>query len=80
MISALVCLAAQNKGGHGRRRVALQRGLRGLDGNRGPPRGDGSGALDTALDSVRDRYGSRSVVRAVLLGRDDGWTVPMLPD
>ncbi len=40
----------------------------------------GSGALDSALDHVRDRYGSAAVTRAVLLGRDPGLTVPMLPD
>ena len=38
------------------------------------------GALDAALDDVRDRFGSLSVTRAVLLGRDQGMTVPMLPD
>ncbi len=37
-------------------------------------------ALDTALDEVRDRFGSTAVTRAVLLGRDPGLTVPMLPD
>ena len=36
--------------------------------------------LDTALDAVRDRFGSASVTRAVLLGRDQGLTVPLLPD
>jgi DNA polymerase-4 len=39
-----------------------------------------AGALDTALDTVRDRYGSRAITRAVLLGRDEGPTVPLLPD
>ena len=38
------------------------------------------GALDAALDDVRDRFGSSAVTRAVLLGRDQGMTVPMLPD
>ena len=38
------------------------------------------GALDAALDQVRDRFGSRSVVRAVLLGRSEGISMPMLPD
>ena len=38
------------------------------------------GALDAALDGVKDRFGSRAVTRAVLLGRDPGWSVPMLPD
>ena len=36
--------------------------------------------LDAALDAVRERFGSSSVGRAVLLGRDQGLTVPMLPD
>jgi DNA polymerase-4 len=38
------------------------------------------GALDAALDEVRARYGSGAVTRAVLLGRDQGMTVPLLPD
>jgi DNA polymerase-4 len=38
------------------------------------------GALDAALDEVRARYGSTAVTRAVLLGRDEGFTMPMLPD
>jgi DNA polymerase-4 len=37
-------------------------------------------ALDGALDDLRERFGSSSVTRAVLLGRDDGISVPMLPD
>jgi DNA polymerase-4 len=37
-------------------------------------------ALDAALDDVRDRFGSSAVTRAVLLGRDEGFSVPMLPD
>jgi len=37
-------------------------------------------ALDTALDSVRDRFGSAAITRAVLLGKDQGWSVPLLPD
>jgi DNA polymerase-4 len=45
-----------------------------LDGRRG------SCALDDALDHVRDRFGSDAVTRAVLLGRDHGPTVPLLPD
>jgi DNA polymerase-4 len=40
----------------------------------------GGMALDSALDEVRDRFGTNSVTRAVLLGRDHGPTVPMLPD
>jgi DNA polymerase-4 len=37
-------------------------------------------ALDTALDTVRDRFGSTAVTRAVLLGRDPGLSIPLLPD
>jgi DNA polymerase-4 len=37
-------------------------------------------ALDTALDDVRERFGSSSVTRAVLLGRSSGVAMPMLPD
>jgi DNA polymerase-4 len=37
-------------------------------------------ALDATLDAVRDRYGAESITRAVLLGRDAGWTLPQLPD
>ena len=37
-------------------------------------------ALDETLDSVRDRFGSAAITRAVLLGRDQGLSVPLLPD
>jgi DNA polymerase IV len=37
-------------------------------------------ALDAALDEVRDRYGSTAVTRAVLVGRDQGISMPLLPD
>jgi DNA polymerase-4 len=37
-------------------------------------------ALDVALDTLRDRFGSTAVTRATLLGRDPGWSMPMLPD
>jgi DNA polymerase-4 len=36
--------------------------------------------VDLALDQVRDRFGTSSVTRAVLVGRDQGYTMPMLPD
>ena len=39
-----------------------------------------SNALDAALDDVCERFGSAAVTRAVLLGRDQGLSVPLLPD
>jgi DNA polymerase-4 len=38
------------------------------------------GALDAALDRLRDRFGAGAITRAALLGRDHGPTVPLLPD
>ncbi|MDP9072602.1 MAG: DNA polymerase IV [Actinomycetota bacterium] len=37
-------------------------------------------ALDSSVDEVRDRFGSTAITRAVLLGRDQGHSVPLLPD
>jgi DNA polymerase IV len=37
-------------------------------------------ALDEALDEVRARFGSSAVTRAVLVGRDQGIAMPLLPD
>ena len=42
-----------------------------------PPR---ASALDAAVDGARDRFGTRALTRAVLLGRDHGPSVPLLPD
>jgi DNA polymerase-4 len=42
--------------------------------------GEPSIALDVTLDDLRDRFGSDAVTRAVLLGRDEGITMPQLPD
>jgi DNA polymerase IV len=39
-----------------------------------------NGDLDAALDQVRERFGADAVTRAVLLGRDQGLMVPILPD
>lgn len=36
--------------------------------------------LDTVLDTLRDRYGAASVSRAAQLGRDEGWSSPILPE
>ena len=37
-------------------------------------------ALDVALDRVSDRFGTAAITRAVLLGRDEHRSVPMLSD
>ena len=39
-----------------------------------------SGALDAAVDNVNERFGSGAITRAVLLGRNPGPSVPLLPD
>jgi DNA polymerase-4 len=39
-----------------------------------------SDALDAALDEVWLRFGSRAITRAVLLGRDRGIAMPVLPE
>lgn len=36
--------------------------------------------LDSALDSIRERFGSTAVVRGAMVGRDPGPWVPLLPD
>ncbi|MDR6142781.1 DNA polymerase-4 [Microbacterium foliorum] len=36
--------------------------------------------LDTVLDTLRDRFGATSVSRAAQLGRDPGWSSPILPE
>ncbi len=45
-----------------------------------PVAGDDGESLDSALDDIRDRFGTDAITRAVLLGRDPGVTVPVLPD
>ena len=37
-------------------------------------------ALDAALDEVRERFGPAAITRAVLLDRDTGLSMPLLPD
>ena len=39
-----------------------------------------SDALDAALDEIRKRFGRKAITRAILLGRDEGLLVPLLPD
>ena len=41
---------------------------------------DDGARLDTVLDAVRDRFGAASVARAAQLGRDPGWSTPLLPE
>ena len=40
----------------------------------------GGAALDLAVDEIRDRFGTAAITRAVLLGRDTGVVMPLLPD
>ena len=37
-------------------------------------------ALDAAVDAIRDRFGATAITRAVLVGRDQGFSMPLLPD
>ncbi|MFI6237482.1 DNA polymerase IV [Micromonospora sp. NPDC050784] len=41
---------------------------------------DAGSELDAAVDAVRDRFGSAALTRAVLLGREPGVEMPLLPD
>ena len=41
---------------------------------------EGGERLDTVLDAVRQRFGAASVSRGTLLGRDPGWSTPLLPE
>ncbi|BCI55812.1 DNA polymerase IV [Mycolicibacterium litorale] len=46
----------------------------------GPASHADTAALDAAVDEVRTRYGNLAVTRGVLLGRDPGLEMPMLPE
>ncbi|MGW3893303.1 DNA polymerase IV [Micromonospora chokoriensis] len=41
---------------------------------------DPGAELDAAVDAIRDRFGSTALTRAVLLGREPGVEMPLLPD
>ncbi|MFG1916875.1 DNA polymerase IV [Micromonospora sp. NPDC048898] len=45
-----------------------------------PFHNDPGAELDAAVDAVRDRFGSAALPRAVLLGREPGVEMPLLPD
>jgi DNA polymerase-4 len=45
-----------------------------------PLDGHDSIALDAAVDRIRERFGTAVLTRAVLIGRDPGLSVPLLPD
>ena len=45
-----------------------------------PIDGNDGARIDTALDAVRDRFGSAAVSRAALMGRDPGVSAPRLPE
>ena len=36
--------------------------------------------LDATIDDVRERFGNDAITRAVLVGRDRGFSMPGLPD
>jgi DNA polymerase IV len=38
------------------------------------------GALDAAVDDVREQFGVEAITRGVLVGRDPGIAMPLLPD
>jgi DNA polymerase-4 len=40
----------------------------------------GTISLDFAVDEIRERFGLSAITRAVLLGRETGFSMPMLPD
>ncbi|HMI28833.1 MAG TPA: hypothetical protein VK490_03950, partial [Gaiellaceae bacterium] len=40
----------------------------------------GTIALDVAVDEIRERFGLSAITRAVLLGRETGLSMPLLPD
>jgi DNA polymerase IV len=64
----LVGVALSNLAGDGALQLAL------------PFERERASALDAVLDEVRERFGSGAITRAVLLGRDQGPSVPLLPD
>ncbi len=41
---------------------------------------DGQDAVDSAVDAVRNRFGTAAITRGVLVGRDGGFEMPHLPD
>ena len=65
----LLGLSLQNLTRDATRQLLLPFGLRPVDQT-----------LDRVIDDVRDKYGRSALARATLLDRDEGLSVPMLPD
>ncbi len=64
----LIGVALTNLDDHGDQQLTL------------PLAGRDAGALDATVDDLRSRFGSGAITRAVLLGRDQRPSVPLLPD
>jgi DNA polymerase IV len=61
--------------------ITLGNLTRGLAGQLAlPVDGAAGSAIDVAVDGVRERFGTGAITRAVLLGHDTGFSVPLLPD
>lgn len=41
---------------------------------------DDEDTLDAVLDEVRQRFGAGAITRGALVGRERGWSMPLLPD
>jgi DNA polymerase-4 len=37
-------------------------------------------SVDVAVDAVRERFGAAAITRGVLIGRDPGFEMPLLPE
>jgi len=75
----LVGFAVSNIDRDGAQQLELPFGASG-DGPRATGKAADLMAVDSAMDQVRQRFGNASVTRGVLLGRDPGLEMPMLPD
>jgi DNA polymerase-4 len=77
----LVGFAVSNIDREGAQQLELELPFESSGGESRPPRSAaGLLAVDSAMDQVRLRFGNASVTRGVLVGRDPGLEMPMLPD